>query len=262
MDNKKYYENFDWESVTHEILNPFLVHIKKTIPAGVKNILDVGCGNGVVTNELAREYKVTGLDRSEHALSFVKTEKIHSSSDSIPLPDQSFDLVLSTELLEHLDEPMFQKTISEISRVSREYIMITVPFEENIEKNKIRCPNCGYVYHRGYHLRSFNRSDLEKAFPRCEVLKHHVLGVKVRDYSPFLSRIKHKCTPATSWISFFWVKKDQRNTLCPQCENQFQYLYRFNLLGLLIDLVNILVSPKKPYWQLVLFKKPVGFNGR
>lgn len=95
MDSKELYEKFDWDSLKEEHLKSKIVKILEAIPPNVSGIIDIGCGNGAITNAIGKIYDVTGVDRSESALKFVKTKKIQASSDSIPVDDHSFDMVAS-----------------------------------------------------------------------------------------------------------------------------------------------------------------------
>jgi len=255
MDNKEYYEFYDWSKIDEEKLKPLIHRIEKIIPEDVKSILDIGCGNGVITTRLSRKYHIVGVDRSEQALSHLETGKILASCDNVPVEDRSYDLVLSTEMLEHLDDEVFHKTIGEFRRISRRYILITVPNSENIKKLLIKCPKCAYVYNRSYHLRSFTKKELSESFPGYRMIDHAVLGPKVRDYNNALSWIKRKLTPSHAWIPLFWTPADQRKSLCPNCEHTFEYSYKFHLLAYLTDLGNVVISSKKPYWQMALFER-------
>jgi len=62
MDNTVIYEKFDWGKLQSNDLRDKINLVIDYIPEDVKTILDVGCGNGVITNELAKRYKVTGVD--------------------------------------------------------------------------------------------------------------------------------------------------------------------------------------------------------
>ncbi|HRR98250.1 MAG TPA: class I SAM-dependent methyltransferase, partial [Candidatus Syntrophosphaera sp.] len=109
-----YYSEHTWKHYDSEGRSlERLACIKKMIPEDVKTILDAGCGNGIITNELARDYEVTALDPSAIALQYVQCAKICASIDAIPFPDNSFDLVCSNEVLEHLDDITLQKGIQE-----------------------------------------------------------------------------------------------------------------------------------------------------
>ncbi len=86
-------------------------------------ILDVGCGAGFLTNELARHgYQVTGIDASEDSLRVAKlydeTKSVnYQTADAYKLPfaDASFDVVTALDFLEHVEDP--KAVIAEISRV-------------------------------------------------------------------------------------------------------------------------------------------------
>lgn len=94
------------------------------IRAGEK-ALDVGCGTGNYTIELAkRGADVVGIDSSEYMLTFarqkVKKERLKANLQvadalNLPFPDQSFDLIVSNGLLCFLKEP--GKALAEMNRV-------------------------------------------------------------------------------------------------------------------------------------------------
>lgn len=257
-DNPSYYEQYNWkESNLNEHLKGKVEKIFKMIPPDVYSIIDIGCGDGKITNRLAENFDVTGVDRSEKALAYVKTKKILSSSDSINVPDGSFDMVFSSELLEHIGETIFQKSIQEMKRISKKYIFITVPNDETIEKGYVKCPECGFIFNRSYHLRNLNLKKIKKLFPEYRVLKSFTYGTGNRGYHPFLLKIKHKLVPSSAWIPNYWTPGISRITICPRCQKNFMYLYRFNILGSLCDLINMLVSPHKPYWLFVLLRSKV-----
>lgn len=255
MDNEKIYNKFEWEKLKYSDLKYKIKKIIETIPGDVKNIIDIGCGNGVITNALSYKYDVTGVDRSEKALSFVKTNKIKADADNIPLPENSFDLVFSSELLEHLEDITFANTIKELKRLSKKYIFITVPNRENPDKLAIKCPMCEYVFNRPNHLRSLKADDFTSLFPEYNIIFNLEYGKRVRYYHPAILNWKLKLTPSHSWIPYYWIPKGTRNTICPKCEYEFEYNYKFNLFSTGFDIFNVLISPKRPYWLLVLMEK-------
>jgi len=255
VDNSQVYEKFDWDSLTDSSLSGKISRIFETIPGDVNEILDVGCGNGVITNALGDKYNVTGVDRSTAALKSVKTKKVQASADNIPLDDNSFDMVFSSELLEHLDDQTLDKTVSELCRISKKYIFITVPNAENPDKLSIKCPNCKYIYNRPNHLRSFNSGSLINLFADFELVTSFTYGRKVRYYNNSLLRLKRAISPADSWIPYFWIDKNSRSTICPSCEHEFENEYRFCIRATGVDTLNAIISPKKPYWLFALMRK-------
>ena len=80
---------------------------------GAKNVLDAGCGEGYVYRAMKkRGYsgKWTGYDISPEAIEYARHESPEvewqtAGVERLPFPDRSFDLVLSSEVLEHLPDP-------------------------------------------------------------------------------------------------------------------------------------------------------------
>ena len=85
-----------------------------------KKILDLGGRDGTLTKHFIKGNNVTIGDIDEHALALAK-KKYHIETkqvdlnQSLPFKDNSFDIVVMAEVLEHLPYPTI--TLSEISRV-------------------------------------------------------------------------------------------------------------------------------------------------
>ena len=251
LDNTSYYEHFDWEKTNLSVpLKNKIEKIFEFIPSDVKTIIDIGCGDGTITNELAKKYKVSGVDRSANALKFVTTTKILSSSEKIDILDESFDMVFSSELLEHLEDKVFYATMNEMKRISRKYVYLTVPNNETVEKGFVKCPNCGWIFNRAYNLRSLNLNKLKELFSGFTLIKSIEFGSGNRRYCKLLLNIKHKFVPSYSWIPKYWTRNSLRESMCPKCETTFRYQYKFNLLGSFSDLLNIFLVPINPIGYL------------
>jgi 2-polyprenyl-6-hydroxyphenyl methylase/3-demethylubiquinone-9 3-methyltransferase len=88
-------------------------------------ILDVGCGGGFLSNDLAiAGHRVTGIDLSAESLKvaarFDRTKSVQyevADAYTLPYPDQSFDAVTAMDFLEHVENP--GAVIDEMSRVLR-----------------------------------------------------------------------------------------------------------------------------------------------
>jgi glycosyltransferase involved in cell wall biosynthesis/SAM-dependent methyltransferase len=141
-----------------------LADILAILPSDVVSILDVGCGNGLITNKLPESLEVVGLDRSEEALKNVQKETIVGDILNLPLKNQSFDLVICNDVLEHLRTEEREQALKELARVSRKYILITVPFLEDLNQGMTKCGNCGKYYHINHHLFSFDLDTTSKFF--------------------------------------------------------------------------------------------------
>ena len=140
--------------------------VSALIDPDVDRILDVGCGNGFVTRHLRARVGVVGLDPSEVALAGFEGLRLVATSDHLPFPDRSFDAVLCTEVLEHLAPEVFARTTAELSRVARSFLVVGVPFGEDLRQGMATCAHCGRRYHIYLHQRSFrNPEDVLRLFP-------------------------------------------------------------------------------------------------
>lgn len=109
------------------ILNPArLQFVQQHATVRGKNILDVGCGAGILTEGLAKlDAKVTGIDagadviavaQAHAALKNIAATYIHTSiEDFITTHTEQFDIITCMELIEHVPEP--RKLISDCARL-------------------------------------------------------------------------------------------------------------------------------------------------
>lgn len=97
-----------------------------------KKVLDAGCGTGIFSK---RAYEagsmVTSLDIGQNLLNEVKkkckAKLVIGSVTSLPFGDACFDVVISTEVIEHTENP--KKAVSELARVLKPggILVITTP---------------------------------------------------------------------------------------------------------------------------------------
>ncbi|RGY96546.1 class I SAM-dependent methyltransferase [Clostridium sp. AM58-1XD] len=128
-----------------------------------KRVLDVACGEGY-GSKLLKEWgalKVTGVDISKEAIEIAKEnfsgdgiDYIQHSAEELPFENDSFDVVISFETIEHVDSP--DKYLSEISRVLK-FGGIAM----------VSCPNDPYYQKAGepqnpFHKRIFSWFDFAK----------------------------------------------------------------------------------------------------
>lgn len=100
------------------------------------SLLDVGCGEGFISNFLYDNLdgiQITACDFFVEALSKAKEANQRSicfeQADIMALKyaDKSYDVVMATEVLEHLEDP--RKALAELMRVARRAVVLSVPNE-------------------------------------------------------------------------------------------------------------------------------------
>lgn len=208
---QKYYEqsvfwDCDYSKIPGE--SERIEEIMAAIPADVEDILDAGCGNGFLLNAISNKShyrRLAGVDMSETALKFVKTEKIKGSISSLPFGDKSFDLVVCAEVMEHLPFSVFNDALRQLQRVSRKYILVTVPNSEDSENGTVMCHHCFCCFNPSFHIRNFTPEKMKTLFGEFTLQQIKEIGPKSRIYAipAFLRRSGENRPP--------------NNSVCPQC---------------------------------------------
>jgi SAM-dependent methyltransferase len=230
--------------------------LDKVIPNDVKTIIDIGCGNGLITNVLNKKYQVLGVDINASKLEYVEAPTLQSSCDKIDRADGDFDMVFSSEMLEHLPEDLYKRTLVEFERLAKNYILITVPYRESLEKLVVKCNSCGKNYHKNGHLRSFNEKTLAGAFSNFRIKELTTFGNGIRSYPDWLAEAKHNYVPPSGWIPGYWVKTmGVPYHFCIYCGAKNPLSPKFSPLGFLLDGFNSIFSPKYKSHLMVLFQR-------
>lgn len=136
--NNQFYNTSNWHAENEPayllkgMVNPCRVSYFKKIISNTKNFdpdklkaLEVGCGGGILTEEIAKMgFRTTGIDISKNAIKQANDHALlkqlninYKIGDALELPieNNEFDAVFCCDVLEHL--PDLNKAITEISRV-------------------------------------------------------------------------------------------------------------------------------------------------
>jgi len=91
-----------------------------------RTVLDVGCGEGWLLRGL-REHQVSawGVDPSADLglVTLAPGCSVRARADALPCPDRSIDLVACLDVLQHIPEPRLGRTLRELARVGREFLL-------------------------------------------------------------------------------------------------------------------------------------------
>lgn len=137
------------------------------VPSGICSLLDVGCGNGIFCHTLIKrrpEIEVFGLDRSEAALRHVRVPHKQGSIESMPFDDCSFDCVSCLQVIEHLPNSIYDKALHELARTTRRFVIIGVPYREDLKQHTTTCPQCKTVFNINLHFRNYDDETLKSLF--------------------------------------------------------------------------------------------------
>jgi SAM-dependent methyltransferase len=128
-------------------------------------VLNIGIGAGVFERlATARGLDVYSLDPSQRSIENLRDQldlgdkaQVGYSRD-IPFSDGSFQAVVMSEVLEHLDDRTIADTIKEVERVlvPGGAFLGTVPARESLHEQAVVCPCCEAKFHRWGHQQSFD----------------------------------------------------------------------------------------------------------
>ncbi|MBT3921914.1 MAG: class I SAM-dependent methyltransferase [Nitrospina sp.] len=131
--DKKYFESIDGAHYFSEdkTAPKFIYAVNTSGVTSGDSVLDIGCGRGDLMMALAQKgADVTGIDYSHEALDIAqkaiarqsakwkdKIKVLHSNATALNFPDQTFDYVFMTDIVEHLYPLELKKCFEECKRV-------------------------------------------------------------------------------------------------------------------------------------------------
>lgn len=105
--------------------------------AAPESILDVGCGEGVLTEQWADKLgsgRIVGIDLDDPKLKAEWEKRRRANLEyrvedatNLSYADNEFDLASAIEVLEHVPDP--ERTVSEMARVAKKWVLVSVPRE-------------------------------------------------------------------------------------------------------------------------------------
>jgi SAM-dependent methyltransferase len=175
LEQTKIWDHFqNSEGADHAFVDslPRYEFIAKHVPSG-SSALDIGVGRGGLAQLLLeKQVTVSCLDPSAETIARLRGRLDLGGraqvgvSQEIPFGDGVFDIVIMSEVLEHLSDEVLVATLREVRRVLKDGGMFigTVPANERLADNRALCPHCGTLFHRWGHVQSFSPHRLRDAF--------------------------------------------------------------------------------------------------
>jgi SAM-dependent methyltransferase len=225
----------------------------------VNKVLEIGARHGVVTRLLAGIYdEVTALDLSRPPFHIDKVTTVQGDVQKLQFPDNSFDCVVCTEVLEHV--PDFAAGAKEITRVSNSQILIGVPYRQDTRVGRTSCVHCRKISPPFGHINTFDEKKIERLFAGAQISSIEYVSI-TRERTNFLS----------TWLQDFarnpYGTYDQEEP-CIHCGGKLErptnrsFIRRLaGALGLRLYKLQYKLNRPRATWMLVRLQKQVK-NGR
>jgi SAM-dependent methyltransferase len=134
---------FDKYGSTNPVVRRLMAGFEGTLDelfrqADPQSLLDVGCGEGVLTHQWAQQLgesrRVVGIDLDDPALHAEWAKRTAPNleyrvmkAENLPFADSEFDTATAIEVLEHVPDP--EHTVAEMARVAQRWLLVSVPRE-------------------------------------------------------------------------------------------------------------------------------------
>jgi SAM-dependent methyltransferase len=132
---------YDKYGSTNPVVKRLMANFEATLEelfkqASPQTLLDVGCGEGVLTHQWAQRIdgKVVGIDLDDPELhKHWETRQAPNleykvlKAENMPFGDNEFEVASAIEVLEHVPDP--EHTVAEMARVASKYLLVSVPRE-------------------------------------------------------------------------------------------------------------------------------------
>lgn len=171
------YTEFEWHGETagngasgEKLTDVFLKLVQRI--DGVKSICDLGCGNGHITGRLAANgYDVTGVDASASGICIARrvypeARFIHARLDSDLHEIGEFDLVISSDVIEHLYRPSDLLEAAHSLLKPNGHVLIGTPYHGYLKNLVLAAAGKMDAHfsalHDGGHIKFFSVNSLSK----------------------------------------------------------------------------------------------------
>lgn len=184
----------------------------RLIPAA-RNLLDVGCGDGKATELYASTWNIppnntVGIefqDKYKQAIDRFIVKSVDIEREPFPFADQSFDLVVCNQVLEHLK--IVLAPLREMARVTRENGFLAIGI-----------PNLSSLMSRLYLM--LGKDPICLSFPGP-----HIRGLTHRSFTRFLSSNPNFALRATTGSVFYPVPLLLSSSLARRCPGLACYTF-------------------------------------
>jgi hypothetical protein len=142
----------------------------RLLPAGLATAIDIGARDGFISKAVAQHVAaVTALDLERPVVTHPRVTCVEGDATALQFAAGSFDLVVCAEVIEHIPSPALEAACKELARVAGRYVLIGVPYKQDIRHAQTTCYTCGGVNPPWAHVNTFDEERLAQLFPALKI---------------------------------------------------------------------------------------------
>jgi hypothetical protein len=170
-----------------EVERTRIADLMRMLPERVASAVDIGARDGFISRQLAdRGVSVTALDLEMPVIEDARINCVKGDATALDFADNSFDLVFCAEVLEHIPSDLLEKACAELARVSARYLLIGVPYKQDLRLDRSTCSTCGKSNPPWGHVNRFDETRLNALFRGYRLASSGFVGT-TREATNFLS---------------------------------------------------------------------------
>jgi hypothetical protein len=154
-----------------------IADLMRLLPRGRRSVLEIGARDGYFSVLLREHFQqVTALDLEKPRIDHPGITQVRGDVTALQFGDGSFDVVLCSEVLEHIPGQGLRQAAAELQRVARCEVVVGVPYRQDLRVGRTRCVHCGQRNPLWGHVNRFDRRQLRRLFDRCRVVEESLVG--------------------------------------------------------------------------------------
>jgi len=149
----------------------------RLLPNGGHSVLDVGARDGHFSKIFANYFElVTALDLETPNIAGERIYPVAGDVTNLEFSDNSFDLVFCAEVLEHIAPHLLINACNELRRVTKDFLLIGVPYKQDIRVGRTTCYSCGKKNPPWGHVNTFTTKKLKNLFNNFDIVEISLIG--------------------------------------------------------------------------------------
>ncbi len=232
-----------------------IADILASIPKEYSSVLDIGARDGYISNLLTRVFAaVTALDLETPEVSNERVVAVKGDITKLDFPDNAFDVVVCTEVIEHIPTYLLEQACREASRVAKRAVLVGVPYKQDRRTGATHCVFCGRENPCWGHVNDFDEAKLKRLFEGLTPIRTSFVG-QTKDRTNAVSAYL-MCKARNPWGTY------EQDEACVHCGKKLIHPNgrtviesAYARVASTLNYTQSLFIPRRPIWIHMVFQK-------